>query len=255
MGTDNPFDFKLPLSAIFVKYTIFFFNFLAFILGFVLIGTSIRKEFAVLWVVICTRSTLTNSLSVALDYTTDKPFSALWDDNYGSLPIFIGITGIILTLLCFFGCFGALKESWGMLICYGISLLVLCLCILIGGICGYVYIDQVEGVFQSTATHSIINWCPNTMSGWETTQQSLECCGAKSYKDWSETSEVFRLMAMGQIVELNLPKESQRDVPVPDSCCKKHEKHCGLKLEPEINKNGCLESLEGTMEGWVHFLH
>ena len=43
MTENNPFDFKLPLGAIFVKYAIFFFNFLAFILGLVLIGVSLRK--------------------------------------------------------------------------------------------------------------------------------------------------------------------------------------------------------------------
>ena len=39
----NPFDFKLPLSAIFVKYSIFLFNLVAFICGLVLLGISVRK--------------------------------------------------------------------------------------------------------------------------------------------------------------------------------------------------------------------
>ena len=38
----NPFDFKLPLGAIVVKYSIFFFNFIAFIFGLILLGISVR---------------------------------------------------------------------------------------------------------------------------------------------------------------------------------------------------------------------
>jgi len=229
MVNENSFDFKLPLSAVFVKYAIFFFNFLAFILGLVLIGTSI---------------------SVAGDYASGQPLSVLFHDNYGSLPIFIGISGIILSLLCFFGCFGAMKESWGMLICYGVSLTLLCLCILIGGICGYVYRDQVEDMVKTSAEHSITNWCPHSTGafGWNSTQHNLACCGAKSPADWNEKSDVFHLMALGRIAELKLNETIARKVPVPDACCKTQTEDCGLKSASEIYKDGCLQSLEGSMQ-------
>lgn len=140
-----------------------------------------------------------------------------------------------------------------MLICYGVSLILLCLCILIGGICGYVYRDQVEDMVKTSAEHSIKNWCPHSTGafGWNSTQQTLECCGANRPADWDETSDVFHWMAKGRIAELKLNETEARKVPVPDACCKKQTPNCGLKSTTEIYTDGCLQNLEVSMQGRV----
>jgi len=99
----NPFDFKLPLSAIFVKYSIFLFNLVAFICGLILLGISV---------------------STAVTYSAGQPLENIYDEKYASLPIFIGIAGVFLSGLCFVGCWGAMKESWGMLMGYAIRLVI-----------------------------------------------------------------------------------------------------------------------------------
>lgn len=232
----NPFDFKLPLSAIFVKYFIFFFNLVAFILGLVLIGTSI---------------------STAVYYSSGQALSEIYLEKYASLPIFIGIVGFFLSGLCFVGCWGAMKESWGMLMGYAISLIIVCVCLFIGGICGYVYSDSVEETVKDMAISSITKWCPGDPGsiGWDGIQESYECCGVDSYQDWADKSTTFNNTRTGEAVN-DLAIKNLADIPeypIPDSCCDLKEmnltkrKNCGIQKNPIPWSEGCLNKIEYDM--------
>ena len=60
--------------------------------------------------------------STAVSYSAGSALENIYDEKYASLPIFIGIAGVFLSGLCFVGCWGAMKESWGMLMGYAIRL-------------------------------------------------------------------------------------------------------------------------------------
>jgi len=223
----NPFDFKLPLSAIFVKYSIFLFNLVAFICGLILLGIS---------------------CSTAVAYSAGQPLENIYDEKYASLPIFIGITGVFLSGLCFVGCWGAMKESWGMLMGYAISLIIVCLCLFIGGICGYVYSDTVEETVEKMAHNSINQWCPDgpTDFAWESIQESYQCCGVNSYKDWANNKN-YKYWRTGQaVLDAKMNVSDLRPYPVPDSCCGKE--NCGLESKTEPYTKGCLEAIEHNLE-------
>ena len=89
------------------------------------------------------------------------------------------------------------------------------------------------------------------VDSWHTTQPYLKCCGADSPDDWAK-SDVFRLYSLGLITENKIPVNDTRQNPVPDSCCLREELHCGLKKSTKIYEKGCLESLEGSLEGKVY---
>lgn len=85
----NPFTFELPMSSLVIKYSLFAWNFLLFILGIVLIAAG---------------------FSVATEYATSGDgLSELINNKYISLPIFIGVIGIMISLITFFGCYGSIK--------------------------------------------------------------------------------------------------------------------------------------------------
>merc|ERR1711917_142184 len=191
----NPFDFKLPLSAIFVKYSIFLFNLVAFICGLILLGIS---------------------CSTAVAYSAGQPLENIYDEKYASLPIFIGIAGVFLSGLC----------------------------LVIGGICGYVYSDTVEETVEKMAHNSINQWCPDgpTDFAWESIQESYQCCGVNSYKDWANNKN-YKYWRTGQaVLDAKMNVSDLRPYPVPDSCC--GTENCGLDSKTEPYTKGCLEAIE-----------
>lgn len=225
----NPFDFKLPLSAIFVKYSIFLFNFVAFICGLILLGISV---------------------STAVSYGAGQPLESIYDEKYASLPIFIGIAGVFLSGLCFVGCWGAMKESWGMLMGYAISLIIVCICLFIGGICGYVYSDQVEDTIETMANNMLEQWCPDSVQtkAFEAIQENYKCCGVNDFKDWSNNKN-YKYWRTGQaVLDLAASSDNIPDHPVPDSCCQDYKENCGLKNETTLYPKGCLEAIEHNLE-------
>ena len=52
----------------------------------------------------------------AAEYAQNSGIESLFNHKYISLPVFIGIVGLIVTLICFFGCYGSCKESSGLTI-------------------------------------------------------------------------------------------------------------------------------------------
>jgi len=105
------------------------------------------------------------------------------------VPLWTLIGGIILTLVCFFGCCGVLRRSPCMLRTYG-SLVLLFFAIEL--VCGVLLVvkkdeilDYIEGDMLATFRKYNMNKEKELSTSIDLAQAELQCCGVKSYQDWA----------------------------------------------------------------------
>lgn len=164
-----------------IKYLLFLFNVLFVITGIVLlsIGAAIKAVY--------------------------MGYHVFLDDRYFSAPNLLIAVGLIILLVSFLGCCGAVKENHCMVVSY-IALLVLIFILeLSAGIAGYVCRDAAKEVLTTKLTESMVNYGKNDTvitTLWDVIQRNFECCGAKSPDDWE-----------------NVAKMSNGTTTVPQSCC------------------------------------
>lgn len=157
-----------------LKYSMFAFNVLFFLLGFILF---------VIAIVTLVRGEMT--------------YHVFNINGYAAGCIVISI---IIMVIGFFGCCGAIRESRCMLITYIILLVIILLItlivlIVIGAFMTWFNSNIDEEMFKSLQFYSHNNTGFRTM--WNVLQSQAECCGVYSYTDWKNVSQ-----------------------SVPDSCCK-----------------------------------
>jgi len=157
-----------------LKYILFFFNFLFWILGIVVMGVGIYSR--------------VNSSN----YDT-----LLGDGGISSAANILIVSGIFVSLIGFVGCCGALKESKTMLIIYFILVLLIFILEIAAGILAYTKKDLMEKHLASnlvtvvkenygkanpdTATKAL-------MKALDWFQQEVKCCGYDGFGDWSNST-------------------------------------------------------------------
>uniref|UniRef100_A0A023FAZ5 Tetraspanin n=1 Tax=Triatoma infestans TaxID=30076 RepID=A0A023FAZ5_TRIIF len=157
------FDGEMDGCGQFIKYSMFFANFIIFVGGLTVFGLGI-------WTVM------------------DKSFiNELLGTNLFMGAVYIIIaTGAIVSLIAFFGCLGAIKEIKCMLLTYALFLFIVLVVMLVGGILGYVFRGKVRHSMEQEMYSSIklYNEKKAFRRAWDDTQDNLQCCGVTSYTDW-----------------------------------------------------------------------
>lgn len=150
-------------------------------------------------------------------------------------PILLIIVGVVVFIVAFFGCCGAIKENHCMIMTFAGLLLVIFGVELAGGITGYVLQDDVEGMLNKTMSNSLASYTTNNevQKTWDIMQHDLKCCGANNPLDWEN---VFLNESM------------------PDTCCA-HEAigQCTI-LTRDHYGNGCLQILHNEIENYALLL-
>ncbi|CAL4122805.1 unnamed protein product [Meganyctiphanes norvegica] len=142
----------------------------------------------------------------------DRPYleQLLGSDMYITSAYILIATGCIIFFVTFLGCFGALKEIKCMLLTYFILVLLLFICLLIGGALGYVFSDKATMTINNSMIATMKQYKEDKPSpikdAWDETQQAMKCCGINDYGDWSKNNNGYGNKA-------GKPK-------VPWSCCK-----------------------------------
>lgn len=149
----------------FMKYALFFANFAILIGGITIVSIGI-------WTL------------VAKAFVAELLGTNLF---LGAVYIFIA-SGIIISLVAFFGCMGAVKEIKCMLLMYFIVVFILFVTLLVGGILGYVFKDKVQYTMKQKMVSSMRDYNDSHRQyvkyAWDQTQATLECCGVDGIKDW-----------------------------------------------------------------------
>ncbi|XP_017075330.2 CD63 antigen [Drosophila eugracilis] len=154
-------------SANAVKYTLFGFNLIFLITGIILIAVG---------------------AGVGAVYTGYELFLA---GKFFSIPTFLIVIGSFIILISFFGCWGALKENYCLVLSFSIMLAIIFILELAAGISGYVLRNDASTLIKTSLTDSLHEYNVvgknSTTKLWDDVQREFDCCGVTSYTDWNVT--------------------------------------------------------------------
>ncbi|XP_062504202.1 tetraspanin-5-like [Corticium candelabrum] len=201
MGSPDKRDSEVNL---WVKYTIFFFNFFFWLAGGALLGIGIwaRHEKGI------------------------EAFGNLFTDP-AALFIFLGC---VMFILGFFGCVGALRENVFLLRVFMWSLIVLFVFQVGGSISAFVFRDKVKEEVEDKVEEMMMKYRDDAdlANLIDFIQEKFECCGQMGAEDWGQFNKYFNCSSGKSIVEL------PESCGVPFSCCKTSDERvntqCGYGL-------------------------
>jgi len=198
------------------KYLFFAFNFIFFVLGIATLGVGIYSRVE------------NDSWSELID--SSSLFSA------ANLLI---AGGVIVAIIGFLGCCGAIKEVRILLIIYSVVVILIFILEIAGGAYAYTKRDEVEkklteGLQKGVTTE--YGKDDNTASKGMTKaidwfQKNVKCCGIENPNEWQTSA-----WAAPNITEIK----------TPDSCCTDISAGCGRDLSQysssSIYQKGCVEA-------------
>ncbi|KAK4472268.1 hypothetical protein MN116_002661 [Schistosoma mekongi] len=99
-------------------------------------------------------------------------------------PIAIIVVGVIILIVSFLGCCGAIKENVCMLYMYAFFLIVLLIAELVAAIVAVVYKDKIDAEVDTLMTGALDHPNEEITAFMDLIQSSFHCCGAKGPNDY-----------------------------------------------------------------------
>lgn len=156
--------------------------------------------------------------------------------DYLGPGILIITVGVLIFLIAFFGCCGAMKENYCLVMTFAVSLTLIFILELAGGIAGFVMREKIEDEVTDVLSKAMKNYGEaghdGVTSTWNKLQQEFDCCGVKDYKDWETTGN---------------------QTSPPASCCKVST-DCtlsGFNDTSKIYTDSCSEKLEDWLKSKI----
>lgn len=222
---DENFTFVSPV----VKYLLFFFNFLFWIISLVMVAIGVYAR-------------LLKHAEAALACLAVDPAMMLM------------VVGILMFIITFCGCVGSLRENICLLQTFCICLTVIFLLQLAAGVLGFVFSDKARNKVTEMINKSITHYRDDIdlQNLIDFGQREFGCCGAVTYMDWSQN----------MYFNCTTDNPSRERCSVPFSCCiitKQKDvinSMCGqgmqeldyLKAGNDIYTNGCIDKIVN----WIH---
>ncbi|KAG1953032.1 tetraspanin-33 [Pimephales promelas] len=222
---DEEFTFVSPV----VKYLLFLFNMLFWVIALVLISIGVYSR-------------MIKHGETLLAYLTVDP------------ALLLMIVGVLMFFITFCGCVGSLRENICLLQTFCIILTIIFLLQLVAGVMGFVFSDKARGKVTEMVDNGIKHYRDDLdlQNLIDYGQKQFNCCGGISYMDW------------GQNLYFNCSQEnpSRERCSVPFSCCliSKEESvintMCGHEMQNKkyvdagavIHTNGCIDNVVN----WIH---
>lgn len=168
--------------------------------------------------------------------------------------IMLMVVGVLMFILTFCGCVGALRENICLLQTFCISLTVIFILQLIAGILGFIFSDTARSKVTDMINNAIIHYRDDIdlQNLIDFGQMEFDCCGGVTYTDWSQN----------MYFNCNIVNPSTERCSVPFSCCIISKEKvvvntmCGKGMQElvyheagnHINTNGCIDK----MVNWIH---
>ncbi|XP_008313541.1 tetraspanin-9 isoform X1 [Cynoglossus semilaevis] len=152
-----------------VKYLLFFFNLLFWISGCIILGVSIYLK-------------------------VHKEGNEIFNESIPGIDLLIAV-GVIIMVLGFLGCCGAIKENRCMLLLFFISLLIIFILLLAAGILGAVGESKVKDWVKEKLEKftPLSKQPPEIREDLEKLQRELKCCGLiNGPSDWEKIPDSCR---------------------------------------------------------------
>jgi len=149
-----------------IKYLMFIFNFLFWLSGLalIIIGSYIKSKYG--------------------DYLSYGEESS----KFASVSVFIIIVGVIVFVIGFLGCCGAIKENYCMITTFAILLGVIFILEIIAGALGFAYRKQVEAEVGKSLDDAVTKYFNEDQPGakelLDWAQQKFECCGRNTSTEY-----------------------------------------------------------------------
>ena len=173
-----------------IKYLLFSFNLLFWLSGLALIviGAFLKVQYG--------------------DYLTFA------DNDYADAALFLIAVGVIVFVIAFLGCCGAIRENYCMITTFAVLLIIIFVLEITAGALGFAYRKKVEGIVEEALDRGLRTGNYHREKGTEKfydwMQTEFRCCGNNGRSDWG----LF----------------------VPDSC-KTYVVGCKHKVENFVQKN------------------
>lgn len=150
-------------------------------------------------------------------------YGQLFLEGIFTLPILVLIVGIVITLLGFFGCCGAMKENSCMLYSYAFIVTILFLAELVLGILIAIYPEKAKDHIKDAMTKAFDKYYGEDKSlqrAIDNIQRDVKCCGVEGPSYWQ-----------GRI---------------PDSCCKNSD--CNTSDQSAVFETGCFDAMVDSLK-------
>ncbi|XP_018335605.1 CD63 antigen [Agrilus planipennis] len=145
----------------FIKYLLFFFNLIFAIsgIGIIVAGAVVLADVG--------------------------EFSHFMENRILAPPVVLIVVGAIIFIIAFLGCFGAIRESYYMLMAFAVCLLIVFIIELAVGIAAAVYKQDFEMALKENLKNSMKNYNSDSERlAWDNAQKKLSCCGVEGPRDW-----------------------------------------------------------------------
>lgn len=230
-----------------VKYTMFFFNFLFWLSGLLLVAVGIYAAL--------------DKWSSGEAFKLETIFDVMF--NIGFLLMIIG--GVVF-LISFAGCIGALRENMCLLRFYSLCLLIFFLAEMTLLALSFIYPNKLTEFLETELSEKLIQRYRDDLDFQnliDLVQQDFECCGISSegYQDWSK-NEYFNCTKNKE------DNPSVERCGVPYSCCHAQPEGtlvnlmCGFEVQSppgvplkdtadvleKINIRGCIPTIQTLIE-------
>lgn len=225
---------KMVLSECYgsVKYALIFINLIFWVVGLASVGLAV-------WML--TDQTFLMSLSQE-------------QHNFSAGLYILLAAGILMLIVAFLGCYGAIRSSQCMLVTFFSCLLVVIVAQIAAGAWLYANSNSLEELVKS----ALINTVKNKYSVEESYTQAVDsfqsdlgCCGATGPSDW--TGSKYATKDTSLPVSLTVSGDANNMYRVPESCCRvKDSADCAaareIKVASEVNfhaiyNEGCIDKL------------
>jgi len=200
-----------------VQYLLFFFNFCFVVIGAVLIGIGVSTKAG--W--------------------NEKYFAFIHISDFSTPPnILIGV-GILIFIIAFLGCCGAIKENHCMIMTYSVLVGFILVLELGAAFAAFALKDDArdllgKGLNETQQYYGNSTGGQDFTKSWDILQHSLHCCGTHNFSDWGE-----------------LIKKNNASLPeIPETCCITDTTGCSAAIKHNtpmdiaaktIYVDGCLQ--------------
>ncbi|XP_012277769.1 CD63 antigen [Orussus abietinus] len=153
---------KLPASSRCVKYLMFIFNLFFVITGVILLSIG----------------------SVILGMYHN--YQHFLDNKFFSVPSLLVAIGAIIFFIAFFGCCGAVRENYCMIVTFSCLMVLVFIMEFAGGISGYVMRNQASEIIEQKMHQSLQKYLTSDEihAVWDEMQSEFHCCGVSNSSDW-----------------------------------------------------------------------